>query len=255
MSFRSSKAQNREPLAPAASVRRRALAVSPAVIPAKAGIQYPPGWAGLRKQFPSLGEGRSRRRHGSGRTTWGYWIPVFGCAETGTTGGAWARVGASPATALGTNGPRISRCSSGVTAERMRAGGPLSQDVIPVKQSAEPGTNGTRSKREAEGVGGLPGCHTCEGRYPVSAGMGRFAQAVPQPRRGALAATSRLGPHDLGLLDPGLRLRRNRDDRRSVGARRRVSSNRSGNEWAPARAALGRGDSRGDGRPCHSLRS
>ena len=78
-----------------AGVYRDGFATFPAVIPAKAGIQYPPGWAGLRKQFPSLGEGRSRRRHGSGRTTWGYWIPVFGCAETGTTGGAWARVGVS----------------------------------------------------------------------------------------------------------------------------------------------------------------
>ena len=56
-----------------------------AVMPAKAGIQYPPGRMVARKQSHSLGKGRARQRRSSGCTIRGYWIPVFGCAETGMT--------------------------------------------------------------------------------------------------------------------------------------------------------------------------
>ena len=79
---------------------------------------------------------------------------------------------------------------------------------------------------------------------PGRAGMRR---QHPQPRRGSLAATSRLGPRDLGLLGPGLRLCRNRDDRLRHGhASSRPTTALATNR--PRRAhALGRGDGRGWG--------
>ena len=72
------------------------------------------------------------------------------------------------------------------------------------------------------------GCHACEGRHPVSAGTGRFAKASPQPRQETREATSKLRPHDPGLLDPGLRLRRNRDDILWMGRQMRPPSRHSG---------------------------
>ena len=65
--------------------RREPFATLSAVMPAKAGIQYPPGRMVARKQSHSLGKGRARQRRSSGCTIRGYWIPVFGCAETGMT--------------------------------------------------------------------------------------------------------------------------------------------------------------------------
>ena len=39
----------------------------------------------VRKRHPSFDAGRERQRRDLNRTVRGYWIPVFGYAETGTT--------------------------------------------------------------------------------------------------------------------------------------------------------------------------
>ena len=70
---------------------------------------------------------------------------------------------------------------------------------------------------------------------------------VRQNRRGFSRGRS-------GLLDPGLQLRRNRDDTLCVEFAPACSRNRSGSQWAPARASLGRGDGREDVGCCHSHR-
>ena len=84
-SFRpQAKPESREPGVPSAGVRREAPTPPPAVIPAKAGIQYPPGRVVSRKQQP---EAVRRRCRSLGRATCGYWFPVSGFAGTGMTFG------------------------------------------------------------------------------------------------------------------------------------------------------------------------
>ncbi|SOC26119.1 hypothetical protein SAMN05421512_11596 [Stappia indica] len=123
--------------------------------------------------------------------------------------------------ALETNRPRISRCSSGVTAEGMRGRATLSgrHPVQGAAATRHPLAPLASVRREA--LRHLHSCHTCEGRHPVSAGACGFAKADASRRR-AFAAVTRSEPNRSGVLDPGLRLRRNRDDTRCVGARGRV---------------------------------
>ncbi len=143
-------AATRHPLAPSASVRRERFATSTAVMPAKAGIQYPPGCVGLRKRRP-LDEERLRQRRGLSRTARGYWIPVFGFAETGMTHGVWARVGVSSLPLWKPIGPGTPASpAAGVTAEGM--GGrapPLSQWSHPLDPARGQGRVAARGCRLA----------------------------------------------------------------------------------------------------------
>ena len=88
------------------------------------------------------------------------------------------------------------------------------------------------------------GCHACEGRHPVSAGADGGAKADAS-RRGALAAVPRPDFDRPSVLDPGLRLRRNRDDICGLGLRGCVLPAALGTNGPPGRAMLVRGDGRG----------
>ena len=153
------------------------------------------------------------------------------------------------AAALGTNRPRL----SGFACGRGDLGGgagslPVSPAVVsampPSRTSSrtrpkaeDPGSIGALGRRETGAHRHLNGCHACEGRHPVSAGAGggvKLAASGVPAAVGDPVAPSRLDPRDLWLLGPGLRLRRNRDDRLSVGFVRARPRHRSGSQWPPA---------------------